>query len=168
MVKIGRNEQCPCGSGRKYKKCCLEKHQATSPGAQLQPQKISVKEEVAKLQQAAVNREETLKVIGVFIFFSTTEGDAWLLELTDMDAVIVAKAGQPIEVEINESPETIEVNWSHQFSVKGKTFTTTAYADKAEETHISYPTASISATIKKLQSRFSSELLEQIHVDPSK
>lgn len=23
MAKIGRNEPCPCGSGRKYKKCCL-------------------------------------------------------------------------------------------------------------------------------------------------
>ena len=22
-VKIGRNDVCPCGSGRKYKKCCL-------------------------------------------------------------------------------------------------------------------------------------------------
>jgi len=24
-MKIGRNESCPCGSGKKYKKCCLEK-----------------------------------------------------------------------------------------------------------------------------------------------
>jgi len=24
-VKVGRNEPCPCGSGRKYKKCCLGK-----------------------------------------------------------------------------------------------------------------------------------------------
>ena len=23
--KTGRNEQCPCKSGKKYKKCCLEK-----------------------------------------------------------------------------------------------------------------------------------------------
>lgn len=23
--KIGRNEPCPCGSGKKYKKCCLSK-----------------------------------------------------------------------------------------------------------------------------------------------
>jgi tetratricopeptide (TPR) repeat protein len=23
MGKIGANEQCPCGSGRKYKKCCM-------------------------------------------------------------------------------------------------------------------------------------------------
>jgi hypothetical protein len=25
MTKIGRNDPCPCGSGKKYKKCCLEK-----------------------------------------------------------------------------------------------------------------------------------------------
>lgn len=25
VVKIGRNEPCPCGSGRKYKQCCLGK-----------------------------------------------------------------------------------------------------------------------------------------------
>ena len=24
---IGRNELCPCGSGKKYKKCCLQKNQ---------------------------------------------------------------------------------------------------------------------------------------------
>ena len=27
-MKIGRNDPCPCGSGKKYKKCCLEKDQA--------------------------------------------------------------------------------------------------------------------------------------------
>lgn len=25
--KIGRNEQCPCGSGKKYKKCCEANNQ---------------------------------------------------------------------------------------------------------------------------------------------
>lgn len=25
MARIGRNDPCPCGSGRKYKKCCLER-----------------------------------------------------------------------------------------------------------------------------------------------
>jgi len=24
-VKIGRNQKCPCGSDKKYKRCCLEK-----------------------------------------------------------------------------------------------------------------------------------------------
>jgi hypothetical protein len=28
-MKTGRNAQCPCGSGKKYKKCCLDKDQQT-------------------------------------------------------------------------------------------------------------------------------------------
>jgi uncharacterized protein len=27
--KTGRNDPCPCGSGLKYKKCCLQKKQKT-------------------------------------------------------------------------------------------------------------------------------------------
>jgi uncharacterized protein YecA (UPF0149 family) len=27
--KIGRNDACPCGSGKKYKKCCLGKASAS-------------------------------------------------------------------------------------------------------------------------------------------
>ena len=30
--KIGRNEPCPCGSGRKFKKCCIEKGGDTNEG----------------------------------------------------------------------------------------------------------------------------------------
>lgn len=26
-LKLRRNDKCPCGSGKKYKKCCLEKVQ---------------------------------------------------------------------------------------------------------------------------------------------
>jgi hypothetical protein len=28
-MKIGRNDPCPCGSGKKYKNCCLTKKSAT-------------------------------------------------------------------------------------------------------------------------------------------
>jgi uncharacterized protein YecA (UPF0149 family) len=28
--KIGRNEACPCGSGQKYKRCCLGKAYAVA------------------------------------------------------------------------------------------------------------------------------------------
>ena len=31
MAKIGRNDPCPCGSGKKYKKCCLKKDQVSAP-----------------------------------------------------------------------------------------------------------------------------------------
>jgi tetratricopeptide (TPR) repeat protein len=30
MPNIGRNHPCPCGSGRKYKRCCLPTHEAAA------------------------------------------------------------------------------------------------------------------------------------------
>jgi tetratricopeptide (TPR) repeat protein len=33
MAKIGRNQPCPCGSGKKYKRCCLSKDQASRVAA---------------------------------------------------------------------------------------------------------------------------------------
>ena len=30
MTKLGRNAPCPCGSGQKYKRCCLPKHDAAA------------------------------------------------------------------------------------------------------------------------------------------
>jgi hypothetical protein len=33
-VRVGRNDPCPCGSGKKYKKCCLEEQ-----GARPDPQR---------------------------------------------------------------------------------------------------------------------------------
>ena len=29
MAKIGRNQPCPCGSGKKYKRCCWSRDRAT-------------------------------------------------------------------------------------------------------------------------------------------
>ncbi len=42
-MKTGRNDPCPCGSGKKYKKCCLAKDQASSsqePAAVLLPPSV--------------------------------------------------------------------------------------------------------------------------------
>jgi protein O-GlcNAc transferase len=47
MEKIGRNDLCPCGSGKKYKVCCLKKStsQVTSLGSEKAP--ISVQLQIA-------------------------------------------------------------------------------------------------------------------------
>ncbi len=34
-MKIGRNAPCPCGSGHKYKNCCLRKEAVTPLGQKL-------------------------------------------------------------------------------------------------------------------------------------
>ena len=32
-ASVGRNDPCPCGSGRKYKKCCVDKAVKPVPGS---------------------------------------------------------------------------------------------------------------------------------------
>jgi preprotein translocase subunit SecA len=33
-AKVGRNDPCPCGSGKKYKHCCMHKEQASAPAGE--------------------------------------------------------------------------------------------------------------------------------------
>jgi tetratricopeptide (TPR) repeat protein len=35
MAKTGRNDPCPCGSGKKYKRCCLAKDEAAARTARV-------------------------------------------------------------------------------------------------------------------------------------
>jgi hypothetical protein len=41
--KIGRNDPCPCGSGKKYKSCCQSKVTSGSTLASLKNRKITAK-----------------------------------------------------------------------------------------------------------------------------
>jgi len=165
MVKLGRNDPCPCGSGMKFKKCCYGKMAQARPAAAAPHGQLSLKGEVEKIQQAAVAGKSEVRTIGVFVLFSTAGGDGWLLELTDMDALLVAAGGKPQAVEIVESAETLEINWSHQFTVRNKKLVVTAYATKEETVLEGCPTHSIWAAMKKIRQKFPAELLERIHLD---
>ena len=42
MTKISRNAVCPCGSGKKYKRCCLSKKTATPRPSNATPPSASI------------------------------------------------------------------------------------------------------------------------------
>jgi len=161
MAKIGRNDPCFCGSGKKFKRCCLGSRTVAPAG----PAIPSVKMEVEKIQESAGAGKASVLALGVFVLFSTTSGDAWLLEVTDMDAIQVAKGGEKLPVQIEENPETIEINWTHKFDVKNKKFVLTSYKDKSEEIRDDYPGHTILSTVKKIRSRIPPELISTIHLD---
>jgi intein/homing endonuclease len=123
-----------------------------------------VRDEVAKIREAAIRLEAKIMHLGVFVLFSTETGDAWLLELTDMDGVQVADRGKGIELEIEENAETIEINWSHRFTVEDRIFVATSYKDKSVITNDQYPIHSIQAAIRKIRKKFSAEMLKSIHI----
>lgn len=88
MKRVGRNEPCPCGSGTKYKKCCIGKPLVTSADGTL-----SIMDE--RTLRAKQNLEN-----GYRCFYQGDEGDAlqfWQLlwedyvkdELSDTDIVAI-------------------------------------------------------------------------------
>lgn len=165
MAKIGRNESCPCGSGVKYKKCCLRKTEAAKPAVSNQsPVQISLRSEIERFQQAAVEGRSEIQELGVFILFSTANGDAWLLEISEMDAVQLAVAHKEQKVGLVENPATIEVDWTHTFAIEKNSFVVTAYKDKKVEKYSDYPAKEIKALTKKIKEKFSKDQLSQVHL----
>jgi hypothetical protein len=120
---------------------------------------------IEKAQAQAVEKKVAFQELGVFLFFSDHEGDAWLLEITESDAVQIAKGGERLEVPIDENPETIEINFSHTFALRDRQFFLTAYADKAETRLDKAPTQQIHAAIRRLHKRYPKEMLERMHVE---
>ena len=165
MAKIGRNQPCPCGSGKKHKHCCLYAAESPQPAGDLaKGLKISLLAEIGKIQQAASEKKELFHELGVFLFFSTTNGDAWLLEMTESDAIQVARGGEAQEVDIDENTETIELTYSHTFTVVDRRLVLTSYADKSEIALDDAPGLRIRNAIRRIRKRYSAAMLERVHV----
>ncbi|WP_028582700.1 YecA family protein [Desulfogranum japonicum] len=164
MGKIGRNQPCPCGSGKKYKHCCRTVKQVEQQITEKQDGQVTLTYAIEQIQRAAVSHKEDFFELGVFIFFSNGNGDAWLLEVSESDAIQLARDGELLEVPIEETPETIEVNWSHTFAIENKQLCLTSYEDKNRYPLDNVPTQRISAAIRRMKKRFSPELLEQVHI----
>jgi len=61
MTNVGRNDPCPCGSGKKYKRCCLPLHEAAGRERQ-RDEPVTLQElhdESAELEELS-NRVNTL------------------------------------------------------------------------------------------------------------
>jgi hypothetical protein len=50
-MKIGRNDPCPCGSGKKYKRCCYERNDSIPSEVPSQFERLKAKQLQIKKQQ---------------------------------------------------------------------------------------------------------------------
>lgn len=167
MTKISRNQSCPCRSGRKYKHCCLPLRQGGIPSATLRQTQVSLQVEVEKIQQAALRLQEQCRELGVFVFFSTKNGDAWVLETTERDAFQAAASGQPLPLPVQENQEIIEVDWSHAVVLRDRRLFLIDHKTGAEEELVNAPTMQISAALRRIRKQYPAELLRQVHVQPT-
>ena len=165
MKKIGRNEPCPCGSGKKYKQCCLKSGRLDVALQQNANRGVlaRLQDELGRLRQNAARREASFRAFGVFLLFSTTEGDAWFLEITESDAARVAQDGEAVDLSLEEQGEHIVINWSHAFSVTDRKLHLRSYATHETSVLPLAPVQQIFAAIRRVKKRYDPTLLQQIH-----
>ncbi len=161
MTKVGRNEKCPCLSGKKYKHCCALKDQGK---VQQQSVNVTLMGGVRKIQAHAESKKTASRELGVFFFYSTALGDAWLLEMTACDCVQVAREGVALEPPIDENSEVIEINYSHTFAIDNKQLAITDYADKSIRILSDAPTRELSAALRRIRKKISSNQLPSVHL----
>jgi hypothetical protein len=166
MKKIGRNEKCPCLSGRKYKHCCaLNSRVAMKPMTRENAARVTLRDAVEAVGAAAGDRKQVFRELGVFLLFSTPAGDAWLLEITESDCVQLAREGRRIDVPIDETSETIVVDWTHTFAMKDRKLEITSYKEKAVTILPEAPAGEIHGAIRRIRKKHSPEILDQVHLD---
>lgn len=96
MPKIKRNEPCPCGSGEKYKICCLEKEvmkkQKYEYGQQIHTDRISVLMErldMAIKQSPIIKKEK--KIIDITDDLDESSYREYQIKNYTMDIIMVAE-----------------------------------------------------------------------------
>jgi len=126
--------------------------------------KATLMNSVRDVQEQAIRRRKVISELGVFFFYSTRAGDAWVLEMTGGDCIQVVRDGNVLELPIDENSETIEVNWSHMFDFRNKQLELTAYSDKSIQLLPDAPSQEISAAIRRIRKKFSKEQLSKVHL----
>jgi hypothetical protein len=126
-MKPSRNQPCHCGSGLKYKKCCLRKDSEEKIGVVLSEKKFAPKElnmlkEVSYIIDCARRGDSRLMSLGSFILFSTDMGDAWLLEQREMLALCLMQDGEEQPYIIQDTPQRFAVGWNATYQIDGSRF----------------------------------------------
>jgi len=118
--------------------------------------------EIAQIRELAARNEIKVRQLGVFVLFAA-QGDAWLLEASEMDGLLLSTGGKEVDVVIVETPETIEVNWSHRFKLEKNHFIAKPYDKTKTVVHEDYPVQAIRAALKGIKKRLSASAPHIIH-----
>ncbi|OQX20133.1 MAG: hypothetical protein BWK76_02365 [Desulfobulbaceae bacterium A2] len=164
MAKAGRNEPCSCGSGRKYKHCCLVRQPGSRLARPRPRHQLVLSAEIAAVQEAAAKRRAVLRELGVFILFACEDGDAWLLEMSDSDALQLARGGEPCPLGIDETQDVLEIDWAYRFSVGKDGLALTPYEDRPAATVPLAPVGRIHAAIRRIRRRYPDKILRSVHL----
>ncbi len=95
------------------------------------------------MQHAAQARRACVVRLEQIVFFSTSTGDAWMLDPQEGTAACLARDGDFFPIPIRESTANLAIEWHADYRIEGRAFTVVERDSGSARTILGYPTAEI-------------------------
>jgi hypothetical protein len=88
----------------------------------LRREEISIRREEKCIVESAQRGDGKVVTLGQLRFFSTVDGDAWILDPSDNLALRLAEQGEQLPYRIVETQTSYAVEWNAQYSIEDRGF----------------------------------------------
>ena len=115
----------------------------------LQGGKVSFIAEARAIQGAARAMRTRAVKLGQIVFFSTSTGDAWMLDPLERTAACLARDGDSLPIPIRESAAELAIQWHADYRIEGRAFTVVERDSGSARTILGYPIAEIEGLLRE-------------------
>lgn len=88
----------------------------------LRKAEISIGKEARYIVECAQRCDARIVTIGALVFFSTMDGDAWMLDPEDRLALCLARGGAPLPYRIVENTTQFTIEWTATYAITSNRF----------------------------------------------
>jgi hypothetical protein len=123
--------------------------QRRSRSQTLSREEFSITREAEYIVKRAQNEDSRIVKVSDLILFSTSTGDAWILDSQDGLALCLVRGGERQPFTIAETPATFSIEWTGDYRIEGDAFIVAERSGRIR-TIFGYPTSEmLRATLLK-------------------
>ena len=111
--------------------------------------KMIVSQTAALFANYAIDGVNKLHSLGNFIFLSTAEGEAWMLDHRECLALRLADGHQALPYKIKETKDNFAVGWTEKFTIDNELFI--AVGAKGKSVFTNYPVRELNELIESFE-----------------
>lgn len=115
----------------------------------LQGGDVSFIAEARAIQQAARATRARIVRLEQIVFFSTSTGDAWMLDPREGTAACLARDGDSLPIPIRESASELAIEWHADYRIEGRAFTVVERDSGSARTILGYPIVGIERLLRE-------------------
>lgn len=105
--------------------------------------------EAHAIQRAAGAMRTRVVKLGQIVFFSTSTGDAWMLDPREGTATCLTRDGDSLPIPIRESAAELAIEWHADYRIEGRAFTVVERGSGSARTILGYPIAEIERLLRE-------------------